>query len=118
MSALFRRRLAQDAIDAILAGTSAHYLEREMLDFKEEAGTVGRDGVRQPIDAHDETAARVLAGEVACFKNSDRGGMLVVGINDKAAGSDAFAGSYLDVGWLRGRIHALTSPHVSIETPE
>jgi hypothetical protein len=41
-----------------------------MLDFKKEAGTVGRDGLRQPIDAHDETAARALAGEVACFKNS------------------------------------------------
>ncbi len=118
MSALFRRQLAQDAIDAILAGANARALEREMLDFKEEAGTVGRDGVRQPIDTHDETAARALAGEVACFKNSDRGGMLVVGINDKAAGSDAFAGSYLDVNWLRGRIHALTTPHVSIETPE
>jgi hypothetical protein len=41
-----------------------------MLDFKEEAGTVGRDGTRQPIDVHDETAARALAGEVAACATS------------------------------------------------
>lgn len=118
LSALFRRQLAQEAIDAILAGAAPRDLEREMLDFKEETGTVGRDGARRPIDAHDETAARALAAEVACFRNSEHGGMLVVGVDEKAAGADAFVGSHLDLGWLRGRIHALTTPHVSIDAPE
>ncbi len=33
-----------------------------MLDFKEEAGTVGRDGVRRPIDAHDAAERPVTSG--------------------------------------------------------
>jgi ATP-dependent DNA helicase RecG len=118
MNAAFRRKLADDAMAAVRAGGAAHDLEREMLDFKEEAGTVGRDGVRRPIDARSETAARALAAEVACFKNSEHGGVLVVGVDDKANGSEAFVETYLDVGWLRGRIHALTQPSVSIDPPE
>lgn len=118
MNAAFRRELAQGAIDAIRAGGAPSDLEREMLDFKEEAGTVARDGVRRPIDRRHEAAARALASEVACFKNSEHGGMLVVGVDDKAEGPDAFVDTYLDVDWLRGRIHALTQPNVSIDVPE
>ena len=44
--------------------------------------------------------------------------MLVVGVDDKAAGPTAFVDTYLDVAWLRGRIHALTQPNVSIDPPE
>src|ERR1044071_2439122 len=112
MNAAFRRKLAQDALDAIRAGGAPGDLEREMLDFKEEAGTVGRDGARHPVARQHEAAARALASEVACFKNSEHGGMLVVGVNDKAQGPDAFVDTYLDVDWLRGRVHALTQPNV------
>src|SRR4051812_15535088 len=101
MDATFRRKLAEDAIKAIRAGRAARDLERGMLDFKEEAGTGGRKGVRRPIDSRNEAAARALAAEVACFKNSDHGGMLVVGVDDKAAGPSAFVDTYLDVAWLR-----------------
>jgi ATP-dependent DNA helicase RecG len=118
MNAAFRRKLAQDALDAIHAGGAPGALEREMLDFKEETGTVGRDGARHPIDRQHEAAARALASEVTCFKNSEHGGMLVVGVNDKAQGPDAFVDTYLDVDWLRGRVHALTQPNVSIDPPE
>ena len=118
MDATFRRKLAEDAIKAIRAGRAARDLERDMLDFKEEAGTVGRKGVRRPIDPQNEAAARALAAEVACFKNSDHGGTLVVGVDDKAAGPSAFVDTYLDVAWLRARIHALTQPNVSIDPPE
>jgi ATP-dependent DNA helicase RecG len=118
MDAAFRRKLADDAIAAVRAGEAPRDLEREMLDFKEEAGTVGHGGVRRSINPQDEAAARALAAEVACFKNSEHGGTLVVGVDDKASGPGAFVGTYLDVGWLRGRIHALTQPGVSIDPPE
>src|SRR5258708_3037136 len=118
MDAAFRRKLADDAIAAVLAGAVPRDLEREMLDFKEEAGTVGGDGVRHPISPRNEAAAQAVAGGGGCFKNSEDGGMLVVGVRDRAIGSEAFVETYLDVGWLRGRIHALTQPNVSIDPPE
>jgi hypothetical protein len=50
---------------------------------------------------------------VACFANTTRGGVLVVGVVDDGSGPDALVGSYLDLAWLRERIWALTTPHYS-----
>jgi len=49
---------------------------------------------------------------------SDDGGVIVVGVDDKESGEDAFVGSFLDPEWLRRRIHALTQPNYSIDEPE
>ena len=97
---------------------SAADVETEVIDFKEEADTVGAGGARAPIPARHERAARALAAEVACLAMSEPGGVLVVGVNDKAAGPAAFVGSCLDLEWLRGPIHALTQPHFAVDVIE
>lgn len=112
------RRLAEvdAAIKAVLAGATPASLETETLDFKEEEGTVhSRTGNRQAIGPRDERAAAALAVDAACMANSPNGGILVVGVADSLAGSAAFTGSHLDTFWLRQRIWALTTPHLSLD---
>lgn len=118
MSANFRRAQALSAIAAVAAGGKPDDLESELVDFKEEAGTVDRTGARVGISPQHEPAAQALAGEVGCVANTESGGVLVVGVNDRAAGPAAFVGTYLDVEWLRRRIHALTQPSLSIDEIE
>ena len=108
----FRRQAALDAIAAVVAGARAKDLEGDLLDFKEEADTVTRGG-RRPISARHDRAAEVLAIEVACFANTARGGVLVVGVEDDAAGLGALVGTHLDLDWLKERIWSLTAPHYS-----
>ena len=118
MSAHLRRQTAIDAIDAIERGVArAADLETQWLDFKEEAGTRAR-GQRSQIDPHSEPVARALAMEVTCFANSERGGVLVVGVNDDTTGPAAFVGAHLDTVWLRKRIHELTVPRFSVDVIE
>ncbi len=88
------------------------------MDFKEEFGTVSPRGVRVAIASQHEPAAAALASEVACLANSDNGGVLVVGVNDRASGPEAFVGTYLDIDWLRRRIYALTQPSYTVEIEE
>jgi ATP-dependent DNA helicase RecG len=118
MDAHSRRQAALDAIAAVAGGAKAGDVETEIVDFKEEAHTVSRGGKRAAIDAHHEPAANALAAEVACMAMSDEGGVIVVGVDDKESGPDAFVGSFLDLQWLRTRIHALTQPNFSIDVPE
>jgi len=118
MDAHSRRQAAINAIEAVRNGAKADDVETEIIDFKEEVGTVANRGNRVPIPSQHEPAARSLAEEVSCLSMSNEGGVLIVGINDKEAGKTALVGSYLDLDWLRRRIHALTSPHVSLDTPE
>jgi hypothetical protein len=85
-----RRQAALNAIAAVAAGVVAGDVETEVLDFKEEARTVVAGGRRAAIGAQHEPAAQALAAEVACMAMSERGGAIVVGVNDCAAGSAAF----------------------------
>jgi DNA-binding transcriptional regulator YiaG len=66
-----RRQAALEAIERVRGGALARSIESESIDFKEESGTVGRDGVRRQIAPRDEGAARALAEEAACLANSD-----------------------------------------------
>jgi ATP-dependent DNA helicase RecG len=118
MDAHSRRRTALDAINDVLGGAVAGDCETEVVDFKEEAGTVDHPGKRVPISPRHEPAAQLLAVEVACMAMSDSGGILVVGVNDRAAGPDAFVGGHLDLEWLRRRIHALTQPNLALDVFE
>jgi ATP-dependent DNA helicase RecG len=118
MNAHTRRDDALAAIDAVTAGAVAHTVETERIDFKEEAGSVSSDGTRRPIDPQYEPAAAALAAEAACMANSESGGVLIVGVDDKRAGLSAFVGTHLDITWLRRRIHALTQPSLSIDEIE
>jgi ATP-dependent DNA helicase RecG len=118
MDAHSRRQAALDAIQAVLAGARAHDVETETVDFTEEHGSVRPDGSRTRISSRSEPAARALAEEAACLAMSPGGGVLVVGVNDAAAGRDAFVGSYLDLDWLRRRIYALTQPNMALDVIE
>jgi hypothetical protein len=118
MDAHSRRQGALDAIANVVAGATAGDAETEVVDFKQEAGTIMRGGQRVAIGTEHEPAAQALAAEVACMAMSEAGGVIVVGVNDKAAGPEAFVGSYLDLGWLRRRVYALTQPNFSIDIPE
>jgi ATP-dependent DNA helicase RecG len=118
MDAHSRRQAALDAIDAVMNGAVAADVESEIVDFKEERGTVDRSGTRISIQPRDESAAKSLAEEAACMAMSNTGGVLIVGVNDRAAGPGAFVGSYLDLDWLRGRIYALTLPNMALDVLE
>ncbi|MCP9488414.1 MAG: hypothetical protein MSC31_00895 [Solirubrobacteraceae bacterium MAG38_C4-C5] len=118
MDAHSRRRAALDAIAAVTVGARAADVESEVVDFKEEGGTVVADGDRVAIRAQHEPAAQALAAEVACMAMSDKGGVIVVGVNDKGVGPAAFVGCYLDLDWLRRRVYALTQPHYAIDVIE
>ena len=118
MDAHSRRAAAIDAISKVFAGERPDSLEGQSLDFKEEVGTVGRTGARAPISPKHEPAARALAEESTCFANTDAGGVIVVGVDDKQSGPAAFVGAHLDTAWLRERIHVLTLPHLSIDLIE
>jgi len=118
MDARSRRQAALDAIATVATGAMAADVETESVELKEEVGTVVAGGRRVAIGAQHEPAAQALAAEVACMAMSDRGGVIVVGVNDKATGTAAFVGSFLDLDWLRRRIYALTQPHFSIDVIE
>lgn len=107
-----------DAIRAVVAGVAGRAVETEGVDVKEEAGSVSRRGRRTPVPPQHEPAARELAAATACMANSDRGGVIVVGVRDDVAGPAALVGAHLDVAWLRQRIHALTQPSYSVEIDE
>lgn len=107
---------AKRAIDAVRDGRAVDELESESLDFKEEAGR-RRSGRYGPGSARNETAARALAEEAACFANAD-GGVLVVGVDDKATGPEAFVGADLDAEWLRERVWESTEPHLAVDVLE
>jgi ATP-dependent DNA helicase RecG len=118
MDAHSRRQAAFDAIAAVLAGTAAQDAETEIVDFKEERGTVDNRGDRISIPSQHEAAARALAEEAACLSMGENGGVLVVGVDDRATGRAAFVGTYLDLDWLRRRIHALTQPNLALDVIE
>lgn len=117
-TARHRQENALRALDALLAGARAADLESDILDFKEEQGTVGAGGQRIAIEPRTDSAAQALAGEAACMANSDRGGVIVVGVDDKGVGSRAVRGAYLDGNWLRRRIHQWTVPPLQVDEIE
>lgn len=113
-----RRQLAIDAINAVMAGDFARDQESEVVDFKEEAGSTDRAGHRTAIGGRHEPAAAALAVEASCLANTTNGGILVIGVDDKASGASAFVGAQSDADWLRRRIWALTQPNLTVDVEE
>ncbi len=89
-----------EALQAIAAGATADDVESNRLDFKRQ----GR--------SRDDTL-KDLAHAAACFANA-LGGVLVVGVRDRVAGSDAFEGCDLDPDVVARRIYELTDPHLTV----
>lgn len=93
-----------DALEAILAGETAHERESSTLDFKE------------PSRREDETI-RDLVDAVLCFANS-AGGTVVLGVANKVRGRNAFVDVELQVDVARKRIYDLTQPHLVVDVSE
>jgi ATP-dependent DNA helicase RecG len=99
-----RRRLhalVDQALAGLAAGAPVPELEREGVDFKEEAGRRGRGGTLLPGQRRSDAVASALADEVACLANTPGGGALIVGVADDGT----IVGAASDRDWLRQRIH-------------
>ncbi|KAJ1684633.1 hypothetical protein LUZ63_020388 [Rhynchospora breviuscula] len=103
-----------EALDKVLAGATAGSVEHQRLDFKRDPHTVTGKG------APGNPRARLveeLIDAVVCFANA-QGGRIVLGIDDKAAGTDAFIGTEADPAFLRNRIYANTQPQLTVPIEE
>lgn len=92
------------AIERLLTGIRASDLESETLDFKSERPSA-------------EDSRRDLAEASICFANT-HGGVIVVGVNDKASGTAALVGATLEAPDVTRRIHQLTTPPLLIQAEE
>lgn len=99
--------LVEGALAKLASGMLPDAIEREKIDFKEEAGRRGPGGTLNVGSQHNEDAARHLANEVACMANTPGGGAIVVGVEDR---SGRLLGAALDAEWLRHRVYE----HVSV----
>lgn len=103
-----------DALQQVLAGATAGALETEKLDFKRDPHTVAGRG------APGNPQARLieeLVDAVVCFANA-RGGRIVLGVDDRTPGPDAFYGTQADPAVLRNRIYGNTRPQLTVPIDE
>lgn len=96
-----RQMTALAALEAVAGGSTGNAAEHGRLDFKTDGRSLDDDLVN-------------LADACACFANAD-GGTVLVGVDDKKSGADAFVGTRLDPDRTRKRIHELTSPPLVVE---
>ena len=89
------------ALEAIARGRVAGELESRALEFKLE----GRD---------ERDTGRILAEAAVCLSNA-AGGVVVLGIDDKKKGPDAFVGSDLEIDAVRKLIHQRTKPPMTLD---
>ncbi len=94
--------LVNGALAKLAAGALPDVVERERVDFKEEAGRRGPGGTLNVGDPRNQEAARHLANEVACMANTPGGGAIVVGVEDRGG---RLLGAALDADWLRHRVY-------------
>jgi ATP-dependent DNA helicase RecG len=92
---------ARDALLRIEAGARTSTQETSRLDFKVQGKSI-------------EDTLMFLAEACACFANAE-GGSVVVGVADKASGSDAFVGTTLDPEKTRHRVHEVTHPPLTVD---
>ena len=85
-------------------------LESTTVDLKEEAGR-RRNGSIRPGSPQSDSVARQLTEEAACMANSEGGGALIVGVDDRTGD---IIGSDTDPDWLRTRIYQLTDRKLTV----
>ena len=100
------------ALGRLAVGELPDDVEREHVDFKEEAGRRGRGGILSPGSPQNQEAARHLADEVACMANTPGGGAIVVGVEDR---SGRLLGAALDADWIRHRVYQLVDVAPEVE---
>jgi ATP-dependent DNA helicase RecG len=94
----------RDLLDSIAAGLTAHELEHDDIDFKED-------------DRTPDHLVRLLVDASLCFANA-AGGTVVVGVADAVRGAPAFTGTQLEADWVKRRIYELTVPGLLVEVEE
>jgi ATP-dependent DNA helicase RecG len=92
---------ARKALEAILAGATAHDLESETLEFKEATSN------------EDQTIKRIVDA-VLCFANGP-GGTVVLGVANKVPGPPALGGAKVSADLIRQRVYALTEPPLVVD---
>jgi len=95
--------LVRQLLDDIAAGMTAHELERDDVDFKED-------------DRSDRTV-KLLVDACLCFANAS-GGTIVLGVANAVRGPAAFTGTDLDPDFVKRRIYELTVPGLLVEVEE
>ena len=103
-----------EALQRVLGGETAGSLETERLDFKRDPHTItGRGAPGNPRARLIEE----LIDAVVCFANT-HGGRIVLGVDDRAAGSQAFSGTQAEPAYLRNRIYGNTRPQLTVPIDE
>jgi ATP-dependent DNA helicase RecG len=92
----------RDALEAVAGGAVAGTRETETLDFKEEDRRSRGDTEKLMRDA------------ALCFANHI-GGAVILGVDNKKAGPEAFVGTTLLAGDLKKRIYELTEPPLLVD---
>jgi ATP-dependent DNA helicase RecG len=96
--------IVRQLLDDIAAGMTAHELERENGDFKED-------------DRSAEHTVKLLVDASLCFANAS-GGTIVLGVANAVRGPTAFTGTDLDPDFVKRRIYELTVPGLLVEVEE
>lgn len=98
------------ALDAIEAGASADSQECQILDFKEDPA------VHADAKNPDAKLLDFLIDTTICFSNADGGvAHIVLGVNDKKSGPEAFTGTDRPCEWLERKIYDNTKPNIQVE---
>lgn len=100
------------ALEALESGATASSLESQTLDFKRDPCTVPQFSGNPRARLVEELTTTAI-----CFSNA-HGGVIVLGVDDKASGAEAFIGTSADPADLRARIHANTTPPVTVDITE
>lgn len=106
--------LVEQALQRLTQGNPPKRIEVERVDFKEEPGRRTPDGTVMLGSAKNESAADLLAGEMACMANAPGGGAIIVGVSDDGVR----IGTQLNMDWVRHRIWELTSKQLTVAVRE
>lgn len=103
-----------EAIEQIATGASrAADQETERLDFKRDPATIATPKPGNP----QARLVQELIDAVVCFANA-QGGQIVVGVDDKLSGPEAFVGTAADINFVRQKIFNNTIPHLTLTVTE
>lgn len=92
------------ALHAVARGATPANLETGQLDFKQPSRT-------------DKETCQDITEAVVCFANGS-GGVVVLGVQDKQGGPEAFVGTDIDADVLRRRVYDLTQPRLLVDVEE
>lgn len=117
MSSQVNHDAAIAAVLKIGAGARGTDVETQIVDCKEDPTRRAADGSIVAGKSEDDDVAQRFAYEATCMANGD-GGVLLVGIDDKASGAAAFIGTKLRAAWLSRRIRELVEPPLGVDIRE